>query len=72
MHSLIENIIDKYIMKLLKRKAFRILLFEGLGTFIVAYGVGCASIDIDKEDPTNSPSPFLIACSLLGALALTG
>ena len=42
-------------MKLIKKKVFRILLFEGLGTFIVTYGVGCSSKYIDKNDPTDPP-----------------
>ena len=48
----------------------RIILFEGIGTMMLTYAFGCASLR--ALTIVNSPDAFLIACGLLAGLAFSG
>lgn len=50
-------------------KLQRIFIFEGIGTIIFAYGIGCAG-STSGQDMFTPPDGVLIACSLLAGLAL--
>lgn len=55
-------------MSHIENKDLRITIFEGLGTLIFAYGVGCAAIA--AKDISSPPDAVLVSCSLLAGLAL--
>lgn len=52
----------------IENKDLRITLFEGLGTLIFAYGVGCSTLG--ASDISSPPDAVLVSCSLLAGLAL--
>ena len=56
-------------MPYIQDKMQRIFVFEGLGTLIFTYGVGCATLAAG-DDIVAPPDGVLVACSLLAGLAL--
>ena len=54
----------------IKDKTLRTIIFEGLGTTILVYGIGCSSLR--SKEIVNPPDPFIFSCSLLVGLALAG
>jgi hypothetical protein len=54
-------------MSHIENKDLRVAIFEGLGTLIFAYGVGCASYGLSDRTPSDA---ILFSCSLLAGLAL--
>lgn len=55
-------------MSHIENKDLRITIFEGLGTMIFSYGVGCAVLG--AKDISSPPDAVLVSCSLLAGLAL--
>lgn len=54
-------------MSHIENKDLRVAIFEGFGTMIFAYGVGCAAAATQMGNP---PDAVLVSCSLLAGLAL--